>query len=161
MPRRQSKCYMALGPQRPAANEISPRALWEGGGVAQRKPPLPPAASPALGGPGRPQTVGTGSTFTGSSFAKLFFPCVLILPFARIFLFPSPYFTWLPTHAFMQQRATINVVVEPCFRASEPVPRAVRFVSHYFARSLAFCGHIIPATGLALGTILPVAVVMV
>lgn len=40
MPRRQSKCYMALGPLRPAANEISPRALWEGGWPRRKPPPL-------------------------------------------------------------------------------------------------------------------------
>lgn len=103
-------------------------ALWEGS-VAQAEP-RQAHSSPALGGPGRPQTVGTGSAFAGSCSRNFFF---LFPSLLRLVLFLSP-FTWLPTHAFMQQRATINVPGGAAFLSGfRIVPRAVRFVSHYYA----------------------------
>ena len=137
-------------------DEISPSPLCGcaqvGGCVAQAVPRQASPPSPALGGPGRPQTVGTGPACWVLARAKLFFPL------SKIFLSRTP-FTWLPTQAFMQRRVTITVLVETLsFSASE----STLGLSVLF-QTLEFCGHIIPrhAHRLSLGTFLPVAVVMV
>lgn len=98
---------------------------------------------PSPGGSGRPQTVGTDSTLLGPVRETFFF----LRPF-HASLFRSQPFTWLPTHAFMQQRATINVLVGPLFSGFRIVTRAVRFCFTLLLRVGSwFCGHIIPATG--------------
>lgn len=131
-------------------NEISPSPARPVGGECG---PGGTPASPLQPSPGRawPATDrGNWLRFRWVLFAKLFFSFSILASIPRLVLLLSP-FTWLPTHAFMQQRATINVPGGAAFLSGfRVVPRAVRFVSHYYAVPDLlswFCGHIIPATG--------------
>lgn len=116
-----------------------PEPCGRGVGVWFQADPL----QPSPGGPGRPQTVGTDSTLLGPIHETFF----SLHPFHASLILSQP-FTWLPTHAFMQQRATINVLVGPCSRASESSPRAVRFCFTLLLRvALDSVGTLIPAAG--------------
>jgi hypothetical protein len=125
--------HWATHPHRARGNLVT-----AGPGGTPAKPTWAAQPSPALGGPGRLQTV-VGCVWEPGS--------ALLDPYSRNFFFsPSPFCLALlsrgsPRNAFMQRHGNDHLVVDP-LALSDRVDLGLSVLFHI----LGFCGHIIPAT---------------